>query len=108
MGFAAFDETPVERLERGVPAKGSRQRGGVERAPEPASAAGDVRLAGPAAALLDEGGEAGECCGLLAAEGSELWHAQDQGEGGAPIPGTLKLFFQNNFLRFLGPMHLPW
>ena len=82
MGFAALGEPEVEGVERRVPAEGGGEGGGVERAPESFAPAGDVGLAGPAAALLDERGEAGEGCGLLAADVPEFGHAHDQGEAG--------------------------
>ena len=81
--LAASGQAPVEGNQCRVPAKRGRQRGGVERAPEPRTAAADMGLALTLAALLDERRQAGQGGGLLAADLSKLRHAHDQRERGA-------------------------
>lgn len=60
MRFPCGGQAAVEVDQRLVPAKGCRERRGVERAPKAGAAAGDMALAPVFSAVVIERSEAGE------------------------------------------------
>src|SRR5712691_12809969 len=64
VGFALGDETAVEGDEPAIPAEGGRQRGGIERAPRSAAAAGDVALALVLSGVVVKRRQSGQGCGV--------------------------------------------
>jgi len=83
VGFALGGETSVEGGELRVPPEGGGESGVEEGVAQALSSAGDVALAVVVAGVVVIGCEAGESGGFLAGEGADLWHADEDGDGGA-------------------------
>src|SRR5205823_12276644 len=82
VGFSTLREASVKGDKCLVPSEGSRERCGVERAPQALPASCNVPLALVIAAVIVEGRKAGEGCGLLPTEAPELGHADDERQCG--------------------------
>src|SRR6202035_1737482 len=80
VGFSSCDETGIELDQRIVPTEGCRQGGGEERTAQTPAATGDVSLALMLSAVVVEGRKAGQGGGLLSADATEFWHADDEGD----------------------------
>jgi hypothetical protein len=80
--FTIVAQSFVEVGELGVPFDGGLGAG-EERGSGSCPATLDMAFALEPSRLSYEGCNAQEACGLLAAEASELWHADDDGDGGA-------------------------
>jgi hypothetical protein len=80
-GFAASEETEVERFEDRVVAGGDK-RGHVKDRADLGTAAEDVALPAELTAVVVKGSEAGEGGGLGIGEGTKFRHQCDEGGGG--------------------------
>ena len=82
VGFSSGDEAGVEVDQSVVPSEGSRERCGVQGAPQTPATACDAALPLVRSAVIVEGSQASECCGLFTADASEFGHANDESERG--------------------------
>ncbi len=87
VGFSSCDEASVEIDQSLVPSEGGWERRGVEGAPQAPPAAGDVALPLVRSAVVVERRKTSERCGFLAADASELRHADDERER-SPLADT--------------------
>ena len=81
--FAGCDEAPIEGDELVVMKEGCRDGSSVDAASETVTSARDVPFSLSLAAVMNEGGEAGEACRLLPGYVAELGKADEHGEGRA-------------------------